>query len=133
MDPKIWGPHAWIFLHSITFNYPINPTKDEINKHYNFFNSLEFVLPCETCRIHYKQNLKEYPLTKKILSTRDNLVKWLIKIHNNINKLNNKKSLTYEDVVDHYNNLYDDNKINYKYIIIAIVLFSLLCLVIIKK
>ena len=28
MNPKIWGPHAWIFLHSITLNYPENPTPE---------------------------------------------------------------------------------------------------------
>ena len=23
MDPNVWGPHAWIFLHSITMNYEL--------------------------------------------------------------------------------------------------------------
>ena len=42
MKPEVWGPHAWIFLHSITFNYPDNPTDDE-KKHYkNFFENLKF-------------------------------------------------------------------------------------------
>ena len=22
MKPEIWGPHAWMFLHSITLEYP---------------------------------------------------------------------------------------------------------------
>ena len=26
MEPNIWGPGAWTFLHSITFQYPENPT-----------------------------------------------------------------------------------------------------------
>ena len=25
MEPNIWGPGAWTFLHSITLNYPNNP------------------------------------------------------------------------------------------------------------
>ena len=29
MDPKIWGPPGWLFLHTLTFNYPNNPTKEE--------------------------------------------------------------------------------------------------------
>ena len=26
MVTKIWGPVAWTLLHTISFNYPINPT-----------------------------------------------------------------------------------------------------------
>ena len=29
MEAKIWGPHAWIFLHSITMAYPENPTDND--------------------------------------------------------------------------------------------------------
>ena len=27
LDPDIWGPPTWIFLHSLAFGYPKNPTK----------------------------------------------------------------------------------------------------------
>ena len=27
MEPKVWGSHAWIFLHTITLNYPDEPSK----------------------------------------------------------------------------------------------------------
>ena len=26
MVTKIWGPVAWTLLHTISFNYPVNPT-----------------------------------------------------------------------------------------------------------
>ena len=26
LEPNIWGPHYWFFLHSITFTYPKKPT-----------------------------------------------------------------------------------------------------------
>ena len=26
MDPQLWGPHLWYFLHTITFQYPIKPS-----------------------------------------------------------------------------------------------------------
>ena len=26
MNPNIWGESAWLFLHTITLNYPENPT-----------------------------------------------------------------------------------------------------------
>ena len=33
MEPEIWGPHAWQFLHSITLSYPDNPTFEDKNNH----------------------------------------------------------------------------------------------------
>ena len=50
MKPEIWGPHAWIFLHSITFDYPDNPTKEVKEKYKGFFESLQDILPCEKCK-----------------------------------------------------------------------------------
>ena len=29
MNPKIWGPPGWIFLHSIAYGYPNEPSSDE--------------------------------------------------------------------------------------------------------
>ena len=39
MDPKIWGPPGWLFLHTITFNYPTNPTEEDKKYYKNFFYS----------------------------------------------------------------------------------------------
>ena len=111
MDPNVWGPHAWIFLHSITYNYPDNPSVNDIDNHYNFLTLLKDVLPCNTCRFHYKQNLEKFPLTSDILSSRQNLIKWLFKIHNNINKMNDKPEITLDEMNKIYDNLYK-NKIN---------------------
>ena len=37
MEPKVWGPGAWLFLHSITMNYPENPSETEKMYYKNFF------------------------------------------------------------------------------------------------
>ena len=29
MDPSFWGKAAWQYFHTLTFNYPTNPTKDD--------------------------------------------------------------------------------------------------------
>ena len=47
MDPNIWGPHAWMFLHSITLTYPEKPTNLDKTNFEMFFNSLQPVLPCK--------------------------------------------------------------------------------------
>ena len=110
MKPEIWGPHAWIFLHSVTFDYPDNPTPDIKKKYKGFFESLQGILPCEKCRNHYKNNLKKQPLTDTILKSRKNLIEWLIDIHNTINKKNGKATLSYKQVIKKYLDYYEGKK-----------------------
>jgi len=95
MKPAIWGPHAWIFLHDITFDYPIKPTDTDKSDMKNFIYALANVLPCRSCRANFKLHLTELPLTDEVLSTRANLVKWMIDIHNRVNKSKGYEEKTY--------------------------------------
>ena len=51
MQVNKWGPGGWAFMHTITFNYPLNPTDDDKQHYKNFFQSLKYILPCNYCRI----------------------------------------------------------------------------------
>ena len=104
---NIWGPPAWIFLHTITFNYPNNPSEQDKQNYYNFFDSLKYVLPCDKCKKHYKENSRDL---KDNLNSRDDLVKWLIDIHNEVNKSNNKRIYSYEEVNNIYIELYNSGE-----------------------
>jgi len=53
-------------------------------KYKTFFESLEFVLPCEWCKMHYKDNLALLPITP-YLDGRRNLAMWVYKFHNLVN------------------------------------------------
>ena len=64
MDPSIWGPHAWFFLHSITLAYPENPTIIDKENMRTFFNAFYKVLPCNTCVMNYTNHIKQLPLTE---------------------------------------------------------------------
>jgi hypothetical protein len=110
MKPEIWGPHAWIFMHSVTFDYPDNPTPEIQNRYKLFFESLQYVLPCELCRNHYTKNLKKFPINNHVLKTRKNLIEWLIDLHNNVNKSNKKPKLSYKEVVKKYLDYYEGKK-----------------------
>ena len=141
MKPEVWGPHAWIFLHSVTFDYPDKPTSEDKKNYKNFFNNLKFVLPCEMCRNHFHDNLKKFPLTDRILSSRKNLIEWLIDLHNGVNKFNNKPTLKYQEVVKKYLDYYEgvekpNNSFNYQSIspnIIGIISILFITLFILKK
>ena len=99
MLTSVWGPSMWHSLHTISFNYPVNPTSEDKKNYYQFFLSLKKVLPCKYCRLNYVKNLKVVPLTMKTMKNRNTLSKWLYELHEEVNKMLGKKSnLTYEDV-----------------------------------
>ena len=84
MNPNVWGPVGWKFLHSITFNYPHRPTNAEMKSTIDFFGSLGKMLPCTICQQHYENHLKQYPIEDAVIN-RSSLVNWLINIHNQVN------------------------------------------------
>jgi len=105
MEPEIWGPSAWLFLHTVTFNYPKEPTIIDRNNYQDFFTSLQHVLPCPKCQKHYMMNLSKHPIQ---LQSRKHLVEWLLNVHNAVNIQNGKGVWTYDDLYDKYNTLYSN-------------------------
>jgi hypothetical protein len=95
--PDVWGPPGWKFIHFVTMGYPNYPTESIKKKYYDYFHSLKNVIPCSICASHFAENLEELPLDDIVLSSRENLVRWGINIHNVVNKKNGKKVYTFEE------------------------------------
>ena len=55
MEPNIWGPHAWFFLHTVALMYPEQPNELEKQHYLNFFKNIGNILPCYICRENYRQ------------------------------------------------------------------------------
>jgi len=121
---NVWGPPAWTFLHTITYNYPENPSDNDKKNYHNFFMNLQHVLPCEKCKGHYKQNIQKYDLNNS-LDNREDLVKWLIDLHNDVNRDNGKRVWSYSEVYNKYDNLHNSNLVN------KILIFVILCIVLV--
>ena len=103
MLTSVWGPSMWHSLHTISFNYPVNPSQIEKKNYYKFFMSLRNILPCKYCRLNYVKNIKAVPLNIKTMKSRASLSKWLYELHEEINKMLGKTSnLTYEDIKVRY-------------------------------
>jgi len=109
MKPEIWGPATWTLLHSITLAYPESPTTEDKENIKNFINSFGKVIPCEKCRINFKSHTEEIPLNDDVLNSRKNFIKWMIDIHNSVNKMNGKKVLTYHDALKNILMTYNNN------------------------
>lgn len=105
MDVNLWGSPFWFILHTITLNYPDNPTYTEKRHHFDFFNSLQYILPCDVCRDHYRDNFKQNPINS-YLDNKKSLIEWGVIMHNSVNKMTGKPPLTSEDVVKKYITLY---------------------------
>jgi len=98
MNTRFWGPGAWEFLHTITFNYPeLIDEKDEDHierRKYTkrLFLDLQYTLPCKYCRQSFKEFLKQEPLEPNLKSRAD-LTMWLYRVHNLVNDKLRKQEL----------------------------------------
>ena len=96
MKPELWGPHAWLFLHAVAMHYPKHPTEQDKQNIKNFFNSLQYILPCDICSRNLQKHLSRYPLTDNILTSKESLNNWLIYIHNEVNIQNHRPTYSYK-------------------------------------
>ena len=144
MNQNIWGPHLWFSLHTISFNYPLNPTQEERNNFKNFFLNLQEVIPCSICKKNYIRHLKEHPIDN-FLNNKKSLVYWVIDMHNMVNGEIGKKILPYDLVIKKYEEVYKkkielnnndnydkkyNNKVNYKKLIYGLFILLLILLII---
>jgi len=103
MLTSVWGPSMWHFLHTMSFNYPVNPTKEDKKNYKDFILSLRNVLPCKYCRMNLKNNFKKVPITVENMKNRENFSKYIYQLHETVNDMLKKKSnLTYDDVRERY-------------------------------
>jgi hypothetical protein len=103
MMTAVWGPALWHSLHTISFNYPVNPTEEDKVRYYKYFKYLGKVLPCKYCRDNYKNNLKTTNYSIKVFENRDTLSRWVYNLHENVNSMLGKASgLSYQDVRNRY-------------------------------
>jgi len=98
-----WGPAMWHYLHTMSFNYPVDPTPEN-KKHYrDFIINLQYVLPCKYCRINLTNNFKKKPLKMCDMANRETFSRYIYELHELINKMLKKKSnLSYCDIRERY-------------------------------
>lgn len=95
MDTRFWGPSGWALLHLIAAT-PIESARQEAVK--QWFDLLEYVLPCKYCRASFHDYTKLQPLSPAILKHPDTFGRWVYDIHNRVNaKLRGQGLLTTTD------------------------------------
>ena len=103
MLTTVWGPSLWHYLHTMSFNYPVKPTKNDKKYYMEFIKNLLYTLPCKYCRINLRNNFKSKPLKVCHMKNRNTFSRYVYDLHETVNKMLKKKSgLSYCDVRDRY-------------------------------
>ena len=103
MLTSVWGAPMWHYLHTMSFNYPVEPTAENKKYYREFIYNLRHVLPCKYCRINLTNNLKQKPLLSCHMQNRSTFSRYVYELHELVNKMLGKKShLSYCDVRERY-------------------------------
>ena len=103
MLTTVWGPGMWHYMHTMSFNYPVEPTNEDKHHYKDFMINLKYVLPCGKCRANLRKNFKRLPLTMKHMQSRETFSKYVYDLHELVNKMLGKSSgLSYADVRERY-------------------------------
>ncbi len=93
IDPIYWGKSGWIFLNSIGLTYrPENKIKYKL-----LIEQLPYILPCRTCGNNLFKNLDGLD---EALESKENLLRWLLKIRNDINIEQGRKIKTLQSNIN---------------------------------
>lgn len=114
MNTSSWGPRAWLYLHSVAQNYDKLNIKNKKRLFKNFFEYLQYTLPCIYCRKSYENFIQELPIDD-FLDNREDLAHWMYQVHNKVNnKLRNQGLLktanpSFEQVYKKYERILKNN------------------------
>jgi hypothetical protein len=110
LDPTVWGPHYWFFLHTIALTYPHYPNSVTKKKYYEFIKSLPLFIPVEKIASEFSQLLECFPVVP-YLDNRDSFVRWIHFIHNKINEKLEKPKISLGEFYKTYYEAYKPKQV----------------------
>ena len=110
LDPKIWGPHYWFFIHTVAMTYPVRPNAITKKKYYEFIQNLPIFIPVENMSGEFSKLLDKYPVTP-YLDNRESLIRWTHFIHNKINQKLEKPQISLSEFYVKYYEEYKSQNI----------------------
>ena len=91
----------WHTIHVVALSYPSNPNYAQKRAAKEFYESMAELIPCPMCREHYKEHLKKLPLSPH-LDRRDDLFRWTVQLHNEVNVMLKKPVVTETESINFY-------------------------------
>ena len=98
-----WGPAVWTHMHVYSFTYPGKANSRDRERAREFISLVPFTLPCGNCGHHFAVAITEKrPLTDAVLAGREPFSRWLVDLHNDVNRRLGKPQMTYREAVALY-------------------------------
>jgi hypothetical protein len=84
---RYWGPLGWMALHSISINYPDEPTFQDKETLTRFLDRFRDTITCPSCQSHFREIYKNYIAAFPEWNTsKYNLFLFVARAHNTVNK-----------------------------------------------
>jgi len=116
LDPNVWGPHYWFFLHTIAICYPQYPNAVTKKKFYELIQNFHLFIPIENIANEFSKLIYTYPITP-YLDSKDSFIKWTHFIHNKINEKLEKPEISLQEFLFKYYEAYkpvNEKMVEYK-------------------
>ena len=83
----MWGPLGWMTLHSVSHNYPENPSLHEQQLVSQWLDLFRDTITCAHCRSHFSDMLHQVrTLYSGYLSSRREFILFVFRAHNTVNR-----------------------------------------------
>lgn len=109
LSKSYWGDKIWRTMYIIAYTYPESPSSDHTHNLDIFYHLLGELLPCDDCKTHYRNFLKESPIT---LTSKDSLLSWVNDLENSINKSIGRENVPLERRLKELNDNNPSLKVN---------------------
>jgi hypothetical protein len=110
LEPNVWGPHYWFFLHTVALSYPVYPNAITKKKYYDLIQNMPLFLPVESISKDFAELLDKYPISS-YLDDKESFIRWVHFIHNKINEKLEKPKITIDDFYKKYYEHYKPKKV----------------------
>ena len=98
---EAWGPALWSALHAMSFAYPLHANAAQKRGALEWLGSVGPLLPCPSCASNWHVETAELSNAsdrERILRGRDSLSRYLVEVHNRVNRRIGKPPRGYESV-----------------------------------
>ena len=100
MKKSIWGPCVWNTLHVFSVKIKESCFATEKKELFKIIHNICANLPCPQCSSHAVSMLKKYRINN--IQTKEQLIKMLFNMHNEVNKRTKKPPYDYDKIVPTY-------------------------------
>ena len=101
LEPSVWGPHFWFFLHTIAMNYPPRANEVTKRKYYDLIQNMPLFIPNQEIGNRFSAYLDKYPVSPYLYS-RDSFIRWVHFLHNQFNHFLKKEEMSLFTALDNY-------------------------------